>query len=280
MTVIKLAVLGNPVDHSLSPQLHAFFGEHCGLDVSYTRVKVPHRHFDECASRFFAEGGTGCNVTVPCKGEALAFAQRMTHRAQLAGAANTLCHLDADTFLADNTDGAGLVMDLGALGFTLRNSRILIIGAGGAARGILDELRHEQPASITITNRTYLRALELSRRFEGVEAAEQKDLHPGFDLIINASASSLHQVLPMLDDRVLAGCSLAYDLMYTPTSQTVFTRHAAKLGVAQVSDGLGMLICQGALSFRLWTGREPDLDAARSHMRTLLASMMTAQSAP
>lgn len=255
-------VMGNPIAHSLSPKIHAFFAHRAGDDIDYQPLLVPEGAFVQTADNFF-KSGRGCNITVPCKLDAYAYADQLTPYAEAAGAVNTLKKLEDGSILGDNTDGRGLVADLKRQHVTLEGSRILVIGAGGAARGIMKPLLDEKPEEIVIANRTQTKAVALAARFGGVVRAENyHSLKPGFDVVLNASSTSLKGTLPPVADELLADAAFAYDLMYSPEAHTIFTDHALECGCDAVSDGLGMLIMQAALSYQLWRGIMPDFDAA------------------
>ena len=270
------AVLGNPVVHSLSPVIHAYFAKSTGEDISYGRLLVPRGQFAETVSAFFKEGGRGCNITVPCKLDAMAYAREhgeLTETAQAAGAVNTL-KVEGDTVLGDNTDGRALTQDLRRLGCPLEGARVLLIGAGGAARGIiLPLLKTGKVASVTLVNRTFEKARELTEWFatDKLQALRFEDLKADYDVVLNASSSSLMGVLPPVADTVLKASSFGYDLMYRPEGKTLFTEHLKSLGVT-AHDGLGMLICQAAESFYLWRGKRPDVTATTAYLREYLAS--------
>lgn len=250
-------VIGNPVEHSRSPAMHARFAELAGDHISYGRTLAPLGGFAETLNALVAGGLKGANVTVPFKEEAFAWASRLTPRATLAGAVNTLA-LQADgSWLGDNTDGVGLVADLKRLGAELCGSRILVLGAGGATRGILGPLLDEAPQSLTLANRTLGKAQALAEIFAIEVAAMDGLAGRHFDIILNATAASLTGELPPVPSGIFAGASLAYDLVYKPGG-TAFERWALENGCKISSDGLGMLVAQGAESFRLWRGIEPD----------------------
>jgi len=255
------AVIGNPIAQSKSPQIHAAFARELGYDLRYEAILAPREGFAAAVAAFRAAGGKGLNVTVPFKLEAFALATERTERAEQAGAVNTL-KFDGRVILGDNTDGAGLVRDIeDRLGFALRGKRVLIMGAGGAARGVVLPLLHEQPASVTIANRTVEKALALERRFApfGPEGGDYARLAGRqFDLIVNATSASLTGELPALPPGVFAAGSLAYDMVYGD-EPTRFLVHARQNGAAQVADGWGMLLAQAAESFLLWRGVRPDI---------------------
>jgi shikimate dehydrogenase len=273
----RYAVLGNPVAHSRSPFIHAAFAKQTGEHLSYGRVLCALDGFEAALAQFRREGGRGCNVTVPFKFEALKQAARATPRAALAGAANTL-RLDADGWFADNTDGAGLLRDIeqGAA-WPLRGRRVLLIGAGGAAAGVLGPLLHARPASVQVVNRSADKALALVARHatealaHGVTLAAAALAQPGagFDLVINASASSLHDAPVPVPASVLGRHALAVDLMYGPAAEP-FLAWARGAG-ALARDGLGMLVEQAAEAFAFWRGvrplTAPVLQALRDDLR-------------
>ena len=250
------AVFGNPIAHSKSPLIHTAFARQTGQDLVYTARLAPLDGFNGAIEAFRSEGGRGANVTVPFKEQAFALATRRTPRAEAAGAVNTL-RFEADGILGDNTDGAGLVRDLTAnLGFDPAGKRILLMGAGGAARGVILPLLEGAPASLYIANRTPEKAETLARVFGAGQVAGggYADLPTSFDLVINATSASLAGDMPPLPDAVFAEDTLAYDMMYG--KDTPFLAFARARG-ARVSDGLGMLVEQAAESFLLWRGVRP-----------------------
>lgn len=257
----RYAVVGNPIAHSKSPLIHAEFARQTGQDISYTTLLAPLDGFAATVRAFQAEGGKGLNVTVPFKQEAWKLATSLTQRAELAQAVNTL-KFEGGTILGDNTDGAGLVRDITAnLGFKIQGKRILLMGAGGAARGVILPLLEQYPALFAIANRTPDKAHELAQLFlphgdiSSGEYASLAGCH--FDLVINATSSSLAGELPPLPASVFSPGSLAYDMMYGK-GLTPFLEFAQANGAAQLADGLGMLVEQAAESFFLWRGVRPD----------------------
>ncbi len=254
----RYAVIGNPVEHSKSPLIHAEFARQTGQDIEYGRILAPIGGFADSIGAFRAEGGRGVNVTVPFKEDAYLYATRRTQRAELAHAVNTLHFLADGNVLGDTTDGVGLVRDIvGNLGFTLRGKRILLMGAGGAARGVIQPLLDELPASLMVVNRSADKALALRETFPAIAACGYDGLGgQSFDVVINATASSLNNDLPPLPDGVFAHGALAYDMMYG--RETPFMRFAREHGAAVVADGLGMLVEQAAESFFIWRGVRPE----------------------
>ena len=274
----RYAVIGHPIAHSKSPRIHAAFARQTGQDMCYEAIFAPLDSFTASVHAFRAAGGRGMNVTVPFKLEAFALAQRHTPRAGAAGAVNTLI-FDTDGILGDNTDGAGLVRDLKLnLGCTLEGCRILLIGAGGAARGALLPLLDEHPVLLTVANRTPGKAMELARSFAAEAGATQ--LHAcafddlagqQFDLVINATSASLADEAPALPSGLYAPGAFAYDMMYG-RDDTPFMVAAGADGAAHTADGLGMLIEQAAESFALWRGVHPDSSAVLTELRRELAA--------
>jgi shikimate dehydrogenase len=268
----RYAVIGNPVAHSKSPLIHAAFARQTAQDISYERLLAPLHDFVGTLRQFRIDGGRGANVTVPFKEEAWRLADTRTPRAQLAQAANTLVFTDAGIH-ADNTDGAGLVTDiLQNLGYALSGRRILLMGAGGAARGVIAPLLAEHPALLVIVNRTVIRANTLQHQFSPygiVEACDYAALRGmQFDCIINATSASLSGELAPLPDGIFAPDSLAYDMMYG-NAPTPFLGYAASHGAGTCADGLGMLVEQAAAAFELWRGVRPDTLPVIKQLRSL-----------
>ena len=256
------AVIGNPIAQSKSPRIHTEFARQLGQDLSYEAILAPVDGFAAAVAAFRAAGGRGLNVTVPFKLEAFALATELTERAEQAGAVNTL-KFDAAAVLGDNTDGAGLVADIrDRLRFGIRGRRVLLMGAGGAARGVVLPLLREEPASLAIANRTVEKARALQSRFApfgGVEGGDYARLAGRrFDLVINATSASLAGKLPPLPPGAFAPGALAYDMVYGDKA-TRFLDFAREHGAARVADGLGMLLAQAAESFFLWRGIRPDI---------------------
>lgn len=263
----QYAVFGNPIAHSKSPQIHALFAAQQGVGIQYERIWVENspEHFQAAVQHFFAQGGLGANVTVPFKQYAFDLADELSERAQAAGAVNTLILLPENRIRGDNTDGIGLVRDIQQnLNFSLQNKKVLIIGAGGATRGVILPIAAQNPASITIANRTHAKAIELAQQF-GIQAAEFADLQH-YDIVINATSSGLQGDVPAVPSRVFSGCQLAYDMLYG-AEPTPFMQFAQQNGAAQVADGLGMLVCQAAYAFELWRDFVPETAPVIAQMR-------------
>ena len=263
------AVAGNPISHSKSPDIHKRFAEQSNQKMHYGRLQPALDEFKTAAQSFFAAGGKGMNVTVPFKLEAQALADALTPRAQLAGAVNTL-RIEGGKIFGDNTDGAGLVRDLLAQGIQIQGARILLLGAGGASRGVLGPLLEQLPKECIVANRSHAKANELVELFSDLAASlnvvlqavtleslgdASKSASP-FDLVINATAAGLSDISPIGDlaaANIFAPKSFAYDMVYGKV--TAFMRQAIQ-GGARVSDGLGMLVEQAADAFLIWRGSE------------------------
>jgi shikimate dehydrogenase len=252
------AVVGHPIAHSKSPLIHTEFARQTGQDLTYGRLLASLDGFAEVVAAFQAGGGAGLNVTVPFKEQAFEIATRKTLRAQAAGAVNTF-KFEADEILGDNTDGAGLAQDLSRnLGIPISGKQILLIGAGGAARGVIGPLLQEEPAALVLVNRTSEKAEQLARQFDlRLSACGYEDLgEQRFDIVINATSASLTGHVPELPTTIFAPGALAYDMMYG--TETAFMSWARIHGAHRVADGLGMLVEQAAESFHLWRGIRPE----------------------
>jgi shikimate dehydrogenase len=258
----RYLVLGNPVAHSLSPRIHAEFARATGEDIDYSRLEVPLGRFAETVARLRDEGYRGANVTVPFKEDAFRCATALSERGRIAAAINTL-RFDGDAIYGDNTDGCGLVTDLRRnLSVELAGRRVLLVGAGGAARGVLQPLAAEKPAVLVIANRTPAKAQALAQLAGPVASATGFDALAGasFDVVINATSASIAGEVPALPDGVFAPGALAYDMMYAKGAAegTAFLAWARGHGAARVTDGLGMLVEQAAEAFLVWRGVRPD----------------------
>lgn len=257
----RYAVFGHPVAHSRSPEIHQAFARQMGAEITYERIEAPLDDFRGSVKTFFAQDGRGANVTVPFKQEAFQIAARATDRARQAGAANTLWK-DRDYGLhADNTDGTGLVRDLRRnLHWIIEDRRVLILGAGGAVRGVLGALLAEEPTEVMIANRTVDKAEALAEQFGRagipVYASGFEELRGQFDLVINAVSAGLQGELPPLPDPLFTARGCAYDMLYGKEA-TPFEEWAQPRAV-RTSDGLGMLVEQAAESFFMWRNVRPD----------------------
>jgi shikimate dehydrogenase len=252
-------VVGNPISHSKSPLIHQWFAAQFGLEISYDAIQVDIGGFDQAVSHFMAQGGAGLNITVPFKHDAFKFAHTTSPQAQLAEAVNTLSF--DGSCRGDNTDGVGLVTDISQNApFDIRDQDLLILGAGGAVSGVIAPLLAQNPASITIANRTVSKAHALARRFGDYgnvdSCALERIPKRQWGLIINGTASSLHGGLPDIDRCHFDSCCLAYDMMYS-SETTPFLRFANDNGTKSIRDGRGMLVEQAAESFYLWHNKRP-----------------------
>jgi shikimate dehydrogenase len=274
----RYCVMGHPVEHSRSPWIHARFAELTGQQLAYDKRLVPLGGFAQAVRDFMAEGGKGCNVTVPFKFDAVAVATRLTPRAQLAQAVNTL-RFDHGEVFGDNTDGVGLVNDIqDNAGLQLHGADLLLAGAGGAGAGVLGPLLEQRPRRVVVANRTVDRAEALVARHarlahaHGVQltAAPLDAVHEPFDVVINATASSMQGEALPLSVRVLKPGTLACDLMYGAAADR-FLRWAGASG-ARARDGLGMLVEQAAEAFLVWRGVRPPSARVLADLRALLAA--------
>ena len=268
------AVMGNPIKHSKSPQIHSLFASQTKQLINYTAIQVDSGGFKQAVGNFIAHKGKGLNITVPFKEEAWALVDERSERAERAGAINTIKLVD-NKLVGDNTDGVGLVNDLkNNYKITLAGKRILLMGAGGAARGVLAPLLSEQPQSIIIVNRTQSKAKELAEHFSDlgdVKGCGYEDLTQNvssdqqFDIIINATAASLQGELAPLPGNIVASDGCCYDMMYGQS--TPFMQWADTQGVTMIADGLGMLVEQAAESFFIWRGVRPDTNVVLDILR-------------
>ena len=267
------AVFGNPIAHSKSPAIHAEFARQTGQAITYEARLAAVDGFKAAISEFQKTGGRGANVTVPFKEEAFQLCSQLSERAALAGAVNTLS-FERGSILGDNTDGAGLVRDITRnLGFSVLGKRILLLGAGGAARGVVAPLLAEYPASLFIANRSEEKALGLAPVFSGIATVDAgnfaKTAGKCFDLVINATSASLSgQALP-LPSGLFSAESLAYDMMYG-RGETPFMAMARQQGAKACADGLGMLVEQAAEAFFVWRGVRPETESVLNNLRRQL----------
>ena len=275
----RYAVIGNPIAHSRSPQIHAMFSAQTGKPLQYERLLAPLDGFAATVQAFREQGGVGLNVTVPFKEEARVLAgARLSERARLAGAVNTLWLRDG-AWHGCNTDGVGLVSDLLRLGVVLEGARVLLVGAGGAARGVLQPLAEAGCARIHVVNRTAARAHELAAAWSAAGVAPgtrvtagglaEAGVAGGWNVAINATASSLQGGAPELPPGLYGPDALAYDMMYA-AHPTPFMRQATADGAARTADGLGMLVGQAAESFLIWHGVRPDPSPVLATLRAAL----------
>jgi len=275
--VDQYGVFGHPVSHSLSPFIHGVFARDTGQQMSYRAYDVAPEEFTERVQHFFGEGGRGLNITLPHKLIAVEVAQELTARAAHAAAVNTLALQDDSNILGDNTDGAGLVRDLcDNLGLIITQRRLLILGAGGATRGLLAPLLGLDPAIVVIANRTPERAEALAAAFtdlgvtQGMSFAYVGDTP--FDVVINATSASLSGEIPPIPPGAIGPQTVCYDLAYG-RSAMAFVRWAQQAGCALAVQGLGMLVEQAAESFRLWRGVRPETKQVLAVLKARVGSL-------
>lgn len=269
--LIRLALFGNPVSRSLSPRIHGLFAAQCGLRVDYRAIEATAATFPEQVNRLAREGGRGCNITVPLKHEAWKLAAQCSESARRASAANTLVFRDETDWFADSTDGMGLVGDLGKQpGVSLARARICLLGAGGAAASVLGALLQAGPELVYIANRTRDRAKLLADSHGGLGQVDygtpdELDTLPPFDLLINATSLGHQGQAARISAGWLVDEGFCYDMNYGEASLPL--KALCEREHIPYSDGLGMLVGQAALSFELWTGREPDTSAVLQTLR-------------
>ncbi len=271
------AVFGNPIKHSKSPKIHHMFAASVGHDIEYQAILAPTDSIIDSLDQFFKAGGLGANITLPFKEIAFTYADKLTKRAELAGAVNTLMCCDDGSILGDNTDGAGLVADLIRNGTAIKGKKILLLGAGGAARGVILPLIEQQPSELIIVNRTAEKANVLAKAFKDeitnqsiqIESYSYSDLPvEDYQIIINSTSSSVTGELPGLTESHIAKCELAYDMFYCKGVTSFLAwiqKHNAK---SKIYDGLGMLVGQAAESFYLWRMEKPDVDLVLNKMKS------------
>lgn len=266
------AVMGNPIAHSKSPMIHTHFAKSSRQDLIYSAILVPQGEgtFAAAANDFFQRGGKGLNVTVPFKEDAWRYADQFTPRAQRAQAVNTLMKMDDGKVLADNTDGVGLVKDIiENQNISIQGKRVLILGAGGAVRGVLQPILEKQPEALVIANRTVSKAEKLARDFANLGNIVAKGFNAidsEFDLIINGTSASLQGDVPPVPTSVIGDHTVGYDMMYS-YEPTAFNQWMLQHGAEHVCDGLGMLVEQAAAAFLLWRGVAPVTDSILRGLR-------------
>ena len=263
----KFAVIGSPIDHSLSPKIHSIFAKELGIEITYEAIKVEPMHFDSSVNRLFDEGYAGLNVTLPLKELAFNFADELTEDSNLSGSVNTLWKEDG-TIHGDSTDGRGLVRDLQARKINLKNKEIVILGAGGSAKAIIPSLLKEDPKRISIGNRTLAKAEELIESFSSssknkinlFEMSENLNFKP--DIIVNATSAGIKNENIELPRDLLSKDIYVYDLSYS-LEDTPFIKLVKSRGIEKYHDGIGMLIHQAALSFKTWNNQTPNTSISK-----------------
>jgi shikimate dehydrogenase len=271
----KYTVFGNPIAQSKSPVIHSMFAEQASLIIEYDRTFATQESFIPALTNFFIDADAkGCNVTSPFKEQVAKWVNDLSPAATIAGAVNTVIRKEDGTFLGDTTDGKGLVQDFDRLNLPVKGACILLLGAGGAARGVLQSILALEPSLLMVANRTEKKAIQLASlipqdNFVGVGLHQLKAFQQPFDLIINSTSASLTGQLPTIPDSVISRSPNVYDMSYAD-KPTVFLQHAKNLGVLNTFDGLGMLVGQAAESFYLWTGFRPDVSPVIDKLRSRL----------
>ena len=262
----KFAVIGSPIDHSLSPKIHSIFAKELGIEITYEAIKVEPMHFDTSVNRLFDEGYAGLNVTLPLKELAFNYADELTEDSNLSGSVNTLWKEDG-TIHGDSTDGRGLVRDLQEKKINLKNKEIVILGAGGSAKAIIPSLLREDPKRISIGNRTFSKAEELLESFSSsknkmnlFEMSENLNFKP--DIIVNSTSAGIKNENIELPRDLLSKDIYVYDLSYSQ-EDTPFLELVKSRGIENYHDGIGMLIHQAALSFKIWNNQVPDTSISK-----------------
>ncbi|WCG82695.1 shikimate dehydrogenase [Pectobacterium sp. A5351] len=271
--VTSFAVFGNPIAHSKSPRIHELFAAQTGITLTYQRVLAPLDNFEQMLRQYFRDGAGGANVTAPFKERAFAEADERSECAALAGAVNTLKRLSDGRLFGHNTDGIGLLSDLQRLALVKPLDRVLLVGAGGAARGVIQPLL-AYGCTVVLTNRTFSKADELVKIFSGIgdiQAVALDDLQgQSFDLIINATSSGMYDSIPNLPPELISPDTGCYDMFYLP-QLTPFLSWCVQHGAIRYADGLGMLVGQAAHAFKLWHGVMPDVEPVIGILKQELA---------
>ena len=265
----KFAVIGSPIDHSLSPKIHSIFAKELGIEITYEAIKVEPIHFDTSVNQLFDEGYAGLNVTLPLKELAFNYADELTEDSNLSGSVNTLWKEDG-TIHGDSTDGRGLVRDLQEKKINLKNKEIVILGAGGAAKAIIPSLLREDPKRISIGNRTLAKAEELIESFSSsknkmnlFEMSENLNFKP--DIIVNSTSAGIKNENIELPRDLLSKGIYVYDLSYS-LEDTPFIKLIKSRGIEKYHDGIGMLIHQAALSFKIWNNQTPNTNISKAEL--------------
>jgi len=270
-SIDRYAVIGNPIEHSKSPDIHLLFADQTGEVIHYEKILAEKDRFSETVNKFFADGGKGLNITVPFKNDACEFVDELTDYANHAGAVNTIYLDENNRYIGANTDGIGLLRDLKkSLRIQLENKKILIIGAGGATQGIVEPLLNEQPDQLIIANRTVSKADVIAEQFitfGEIQSCSLTDIpKQPFDIILHATSAGLHGENVSLPHEIISADTCCYDLLYSD-HDTPFMQWAKQQQAGKVVDGFGMLLEQAAEAFYLWRGKRPDTAMAQHYFR-------------
>lgn len=269
------AVFGNPIEQSRSPEIHQLFAQQNNEFIEYSKILGQKGMFSANLNEFFSDpSAKGCNVTLPFKQDAADWVDELSENAKACGAVNTIFRKENGKYFGDNTDGRGLIHDLIIQDVSFLNAKVLLIGAGGAARGVVLPFLENQVSSIDIVNRTKSKAVQLAEWFDnssilGLSFDELNESLKIYDIIVNCTSASLTGELPNINDQVLAQAKVVYDMVYL-ANDTVFMQKAKHLGVKTVSDGLGMLVGQAAFSYLLWRGIMPSTNEVLAYLRASL----------
>jgi shikimate dehydrogenase len=267
----QYAVVGNPISHSKSPLIHSLFAEQTGQDLHYGKIEAPIDGFVSTVTAFFGTAeGKGLNITVPFKEQAWEMCEKRSAGAEKSGAVNTLYMDENGRLCGENTDGIGLVSDIKNHGISFEGKKVLILGAGGAVRGVLQPILKESPEKVVVANRTVSKAdalVELFKDEGSIESASFEALDEPFDIVINGTSASLSGSLPPISDSCVSSETVAYDMMYG-AEKTVFNKWAENAGACQTIDGLGMLVGQAAEAFRIWRGVLPETSDVMNTIRS------------
>ncbi len=271
VSIDRYAVIGNPIAHSKSPDIHLLFADQTGEHITYEKIQVEVGEFESFVNEFFENGGKGLNITVPFKVNAFQFVNECTDYAEHAGAVNTILRKENGNYLGANTDGIGLLRDLKkSQCLQLESKKILIIGAGGATQGIVEPLLDEKPATLVLANRTVSNAKAIAEHFKAFGEIEYCGLHEipkqGFDLVLHATSAALQSDKLDLPTEIIQAHTCCYDLFYS-NSATPFMRWAKNNNANIVVDGFGMLLEQAAEAFYLWRNKRPDTGMAYHYFR-------------
>lgn len=264
MSVDQYAVIGNPVSHSLSPEIHSEFGRQTNQDLQYVRIEAPYDGFESAARNFMCQGGCGLSVTAPFKGDACRWVHEIDEYAAESGAVNCIS-MNGNTIKGFNTDGIGLLRDFSRMNWKTKGLRVLVLGAGGAARGIVGPILRDG-GFVTVANRTVQKLAGIESLFPNISTMPMADVRSDWDIVINATSAHLQSAELPVDPQAFKGAR-CYDLAYSRNGTTPFTALTRQCDAKEVHDGLGMLVFQAACAFKVWRGIDPDAVSVLEHLR-------------